>query len=115
MMNTENGSMSAPRALHCYAAVLERAKVTVEQWDNHDQYRQTEADKSLNDPQIGEPDDVAIARALLSASEAANELERGCKLYCGWYDTGTPQMEGGSMAYELVSFMRQALHKIKGG
>ncbi|MCP4511426.1 MAG: hypothetical protein GY903_20850 [Fuerstiella sp.] len=100
---------------NCYAAVLERAKVTVEQWDNHDQYRQTEADKSLNDPQIGEPDDVAIARALLSASGAANELERGCKLYCGWYDTGTPQMEGVSMAYELVSFMRQALHKIKGG
>jgi hypothetical protein len=114
-MSSETKKMSAPRELHCYAAVLEQAKVTVEQWDNHDQYRQTEADKSLNDPQIGEPDDVAIARALLNAETAANDLERGCKLYCSWYDTGTPQMEGGSMAYEMVSFMRQALHKIKGG
>jgi hypothetical protein len=114
-MSSEATKMSAPRALHCYAAVLERAKRTVEQWDKHDRYRETEADASLSDPQIGEPDDVAIARSLLSAAEAATDLERGCKLYCGWYDTGTPQMEGGSMAYELVSFMRQALHKIKGG
>lgn len=114
-MSSENGPMSAPRALHCYAAVLERAKATVAQWDKHDQFRQTEADKSLNDPQIGEPDDVAFARALLNAEAAASDLVRGCKLYCGWYDTGMPQMEGGSMAYELVSFMRQALHKINGG
>jgi len=44
--------------------------------------------------------------------EAVDYLERGCELYCRWYDTGEPRMEGGSMAYEMVSFMRQALAKI---
>ena len=58
-----------------YAAVLERAKRTVEQWDKHDQYRQTEADKLLNDPQIGEPDDVAIARTVLRLNDVM-KLER---------------------------------------
>lgn len=74
-MSSETASMSAPRALHCYAAVLERAKVTVEQWDKHDQFRQTEADKSLNDPRIGEPDDVAIARTVLRLNDAIKLAE----------------------------------------
>ena len=58
-----------------YAAVLERAKRTVEQWDKHDQYRQTEADKLLNDPQIGEPDDVAIARTVLRLNDVMKLAE----------------------------------------
>lgn len=57
------------------AAVLERAKRTVEQWDKHDQYRQTEADKLLNDPQIGEPDDVAIARTVLRLNDVMKLAE----------------------------------------
>lgn len=66
----EEAGLSAPSSSHCYAAVLERAKSTVDQWDNHDQYRQTEADRSLNDPRIGEPDDVAIARTVLRLDDA---------------------------------------------
>ena len=58
-----------------FAAVLSRAERTVEQWDNHDQYRQTEADKSLNDPQLGEPDDVAIARTVLRLNDAMESAE----------------------------------------
>ena len=45
---------------------------------------------------------------------AIAELERGCRLYCQWYDTGQPDMTGGMVAYEMVSFMRQALHTLKG-
>lgn len=83
-MSSETTKMSAPRALHCYAAVLERAKVAVEQWDNHDQYRQTEADKSLSDPRIGEPDDVAIARTVLRLNEAITRS----KAYRDWRRDG---------------------------
>ncbi len=43
---------------------------------------------------------------------AIETLERGCKLYCGWYDNGDPFMDGSTMAYELVSCMRQALEKL---
>lgn len=45
---------------------------------------------------------------------AIAELERGCKLYCQWYDGGDPDMTGGMVAYEMVSFMRLALHKLQG-
>lgn len=93
-------------------AVLEQARATIEQWDKYDQHRQTEADESFNDPRIGEPTEVAIARALIGVEAAKSDLERGCKLYCNWYDTGQPLMDGGAMAYELVSTMRQALDKL---
>ncbi len=49
----------------------------------------------------------------MSVQAAITELERGCKLYCQWYDTGTPRMDGSAMAYEMVSFMRVALHKLQ--
>ena len=81
-----------------YTAVLNRARVTVEQWDNHDKYRQTEADKSLNDPQIGEPDDVAIARALLRANDAM-KLAESQYLGCG----------GNLKPVEIVEPMRRIL------
>ena len=64
-MNSKTNADEPSRSPHGYAAILERAKATVDQWDKHDQYRQTEADAALNDDRIGEPDDVAIARTLL--------------------------------------------------
>ena len=60
-------------ALLCYVAIREQAERTVEQWDNHDQFRETEADKALNDPRIGEPSDVAIARHFLQLLEASEQ------------------------------------------
>ena len=51
---------------------------------------------------------------LRKADEAAEVLERACSLYCRWSDTGAPTMDGGAMAYELVSFIRMALSKLKG-
>jgi|GEM_PF-4604386 hypothetical protein len=44
---------------------------------------------------------------------AIRELEHGCYLYCRWFDTGKPSMDGSGMAYELVTFMRIALMKLK--
>lgn len=82
----------------CYAAVLERAKRTVEQWDKHDQYRQTEEDKSLIDPQIGEPDDVAIARTVLQQNDAMKLAE------CQHMDCG-----GILKPDEVVKLMRAVL------
>jgi len=74
-MNSKTDVIERSGSTDCYAAVLERAKRTVEQWDKHDQYRQTEADKSLNDPQIGEPDDVAIARTVLRLNDVMKLAE----------------------------------------
>ena len=49
----------------------------------------------------------------LKRNAAVSELERGCSLYCRWFDTGTPSMDGSGMAYELVTFMRIALKRLK--
>lgn len=62
--------MSAPRACDCYASVVELSKSTVEQWD-----------KSLNDLQIGEPADVAIARTVLRLNDALFDLRDAKKRY----------------------------------
>ena len=48
--------------------IIKRAKLIVDQWDNHDIFRQTESDKSFYSD-IGEPDTVAIARMLLDQLE----------------------------------------------
>ena len=50
-----------------------------------------------------------------NAIEAGDVLERGCKLYCDWYDTGEPDLDGSAIAYELVSCMRKALTQLKAG
>lgn len=75
-MSTKKVQSGAASESRRYAAVIELAKATVDQWDNHDRYRQTEADRSLFDPQIGEPDGVAIARALLNTQEREYEIMR---------------------------------------
>ena len=44
--------------------------------------------------------------------EAIRHLEAVCKLYCtylSWYDHDTPPMLAETMAYEMVSAIRQAL------
>ena len=50
-------------------AIIAAAKYAVFQWDQHDIYCQTEADKSLVDPVIGEPTDIAAARMLVEVVE----------------------------------------------
>ena len=50
-------------------AILRHCRIIVDQWDRHDIFRQTEADKALHDPAVGEPYDVAIARAYLDIVE----------------------------------------------
>ena len=47
----------------------------------------------------------------LKAQEEA--LERACKLYCTWYDTGQPRMDGAEMAYAMVSAIRVALAALR--
>lgn len=37
------------------------------------------------------------------------DLTKACDLYCSWFDTGKPMMDGGMMAYELVSAIRTVL------
>ena len=64
-MNSETDVDEGSAASRCYVAIREQAERAVEQWNNHDQYRETEADKSLNDPRIVEPYEVAIARHFL--------------------------------------------------
>lgn len=42
--------------------------------------------------------------------ETKEILESACGMYCRWYDEGDPDwMSGETMAYELVSAIRQAL------
>ena len=57
--------------------------------------------------------DTCVMRAMVRAStmtdRARQALETGADLYCRWYDTGMPHMEGGAMAYELVTAIRTAL------
>jgi hypothetical protein len=46
--------------------------------------------------------------------DAILDLNKGCSLYCRWFDTGKPDhMDGSSIAYELVSLMRQAISKLQ--
>jgi hypothetical protein len=40
------------------------------------------------------------------------QLSAACKLYCQWYNTGHPAISGSNMAYELVSYVRQALAEL---
>jgi len=77
------------------AAVLSRAERKVEQWDNHDRYRQTEADRSLNYPQLGEPDDVAIARTVLRLNDAMELAEK---------DAETERLLARTAIEEVLSF-----------
>lgn len=44
---------------------------------------------------------------------AVDELERACSRYCRWYDEGIPGVDASSMAYDMVSSIRQALAKLK--
>lgn len=66
-MSTEETGQSAPRSSRCSTA-MELAILVVKQWDKHDKFRATEADKALWDGD--EPDDVAIARALIESNKA---------------------------------------------
>ena len=52
-----------------HQAALREARQWVEQWDKHDRHRVTEADKVLWNAGLGEPDEVAIARALIDTHE----------------------------------------------
>lgn len=54
--------------------ILEEARKTIEQWDKHDKFRETEADKSLY-THLNEPPDVAIARLLLTYDAGLTKLE----------------------------------------
>jgi len=54
-------------------------------------------------------------RVLGGVVDAVELLERGCSLYCRWHDRGDPEMTPSGMAYEMYSFVRLALHKIRGG
>lgn len=65
-------SYSGSVASHCSTA-LELAIRVVKQWDKHDKFRVTESDKALWSGD--EPDDVAIARALIESDKAY-----GCEL-----------------------------------
>ena len=61
-------------------AIIKAAKQVVEQWDNHDKYRETEADQALSDPELGEPTDVAIARAVVKRNVADEKIRE----YLSW-------------------------------
>lgn len=51
---------------------------------------------------------------MVNSTETAEQLgERACKLFVGWYDSNRPSMDGGAMAYELVSFIRQMLSVLR--
>lgn len=39
-------------------------------------------------------------------------LQNACKMYCSWYTTGYPQMTPSNMAYELVTYIREALYEL---
>ena len=52
----------------------------------------------------------AELRAQIAALE--EEGQRACHLYCQWYDSGLPRMDGAAMAYELVSCCRQILNRL---
>jgi hypothetical protein len=93
--NKCKATTKARRQSDYFTAVLSRAERTVEQWDNHDQYRQTEADKSLNDPQLGEPDDVAIARTVLQLNDAMELAEK---------DAETERLLARTAIEEVLSF-----------
>ncbi len=57
-------------------------------------------------------DNLLVARDQMQAkADAAMEcLNRACRFYVAWYGTGEPKgMEGSSVAYELVTFAREAL------
>lgn len=72
-MGTKTSVNEDSAALHYYLAIREQAERTVEQWDNHDRFREAEADRSLTDPQIGEPSEVAIARHFLQLLDVAEQ------------------------------------------
>jgi len=45
---------------------------------------------------------------------AKDQLETACKIYCRWYDRAEPDgMDGPMCAYEVVSFVRQALSNLQ--
>jgi hypothetical protein len=52
-------------------------------------------------------DEITRLTQIIDANDS--KLEQGCALYCSWYETGKPSMNGSGMAYELVSCMRTAL------
>ena len=49
---------------------------------------------------------------ITSIEKAKQQLNYACSLYCTWYEKGEPCMNGGSMAYELVSLIRKALRSL---
>jgi len=51
-------------------------------------------------------------RVLQRTKDAAKILLGACQMYCSWYGTGRPAMDGGSMAYELVSDIRRCLESL---
>lgn len=55
-----------------------------------------------------------LAALTSNVGSAIDDLERGCELYCQWYDTGNlAELSGSTMAYEMVSAMRQSLSNLK--
>lgn len=56
--------------------IVSRASHLVEQYDKYDKFRETEADKVLNE--LGEPDEIAISRALLRADDMLRYIRWQC-------------------------------------
>lgn len=55
---------------------------------------------------LSDPSDDPVESALV-------RLEWASGFYAGWYSTGMPKMDGGGMAYELVSVIREVLARLQ--
>lgn len=60
-----------------WSAVVRHARHLLHQWDNHDKYRHTAADAALDDPILGEPDDVAMAREIVRMADDERYEQHG--------------------------------------
>lgn len=58
------------------------------------------------------PQDEAFCKMQDGINQAHRQLLAACKMYCDWYDHGRPPIEGGAMAYELVTAIRHTLETI---
>lgn len=58
-----------------YSAAIQSASRVVEQWLQHDKYREIAGESALYDEGVDVPTDVNISMALLAATETINKLE----------------------------------------